>query len=310
MPFNTDLLIAERVATAAVTRVGAELDVWLLPSLAYTKSNEHAWSAGTIWLSATTLLAVLDDIGRCVAMTPARKLVFMNGHGGNSALVGVANREIRLHHGLMTFLAHPGVPPDQGGHSPEAELGMGIHGGTEETSLMLHLAPELVDMSVATRNVPEIDGHEPLRAVRWQCRVRLAVERLRSRRTHRRPDDGHRRTGRGALQCRRRRVLWRARRDRRIQPPDRVMTVPIAAPIDLRIDIDRLLGRIAELGEVGRIDGPNGEWGNARLALTDTDRAGRELVVGWMKDLGLTVSIDAIGNVFATRAGSDPTRPR
>ena len=42
---------------------------------------------------------------------------------------------------------------------------------------------------------------------------------------------------------------------------------------DLRIDLDRLLGRIAELGEIGRIDGPAGEWGNARLALTDDDRA-------------------------------------
>ena len=49
----------------------------------------------------------------------------------------------------MTFLTHPGVPPDQGGASPEAELGMGVHGGTEETSIMLHLAPELVDMSAA-----------------------------------------------------------------------------------------------------------------------------------------------------------------
>src|SRR6476646_7230054 len=132
LPFSTDYVIAGEVAEAVVQERGDELDVWLLPSLAYTKSNEHAWSAGTIWLSATTLLAVLDDIGRCVAMTPARKLVFMNGHGGNSALAGVANREIRLHHGLMTFLAHPGVPPDQGGHSPESELGMGIHGGTEE----------------------------------------------------------------------------------------------------------------------------------------------------------------------------------
>ncbi len=155
LPFNTDLLIADRVSAAAVDRVGDQFDVWLLPALAYTKSNEHAWSSGTFWLSASTLLAVLDDIGRCVAMTPARKLVFLNGHGGNSALVGVANRELRLHHGLMTFLAHPGVPPDQGGASPASELGMGIHGGTEETSLMLHLAPELVDMSAATRNVPE-----------------------------------------------------------------------------------------------------------------------------------------------------------
>jgi creatinine amidohydrolase len=155
LPFNTDLLIANRVATAAVDRVGDELDVWLLPPLAYTKSNEHAWSPGTIWLSASTLLAVLDDLGRCIAMTPARRLVFFNGHGGNSALVNVANRELRLHHGLMTFLAHPGLPPDQGGKSTAAELGMGIHGGTQETSLMLHLAPELVDMSAAVRRVPE-----------------------------------------------------------------------------------------------------------------------------------------------------------
>jgi len=155
LPFNTDLLIADRVTSAAVDRVGRELDVWLLPSLAYTKSNEHSWSAGTIWLSPSTLLSVLDDIGRCVALTAARRLVFMNGHGGNSALVAVANREIRLNHGLMTFLAHPGVPPDQGGDSPENELGMGIHAGTDETSMMLHLAPELVDMSTAVRNVPD-----------------------------------------------------------------------------------------------------------------------------------------------------------
>ncbi len=154
LPLNTDLLIADRIAELAVERVGDELDVWLLPSLAYTKSNEHAWSAGTMWLSATTLLAVLDDIGRCVATTPARKLVFFNGHGGNSALVAVANREIRLAHGLMTFLAHPGVPPDQGGVSAPDELGMGVHGGTDETSMMLHLAPQFVDMASATRNVP------------------------------------------------------------------------------------------------------------------------------------------------------------
>lgn len=159
LPFNTDLVIADRVATAAVETVGAQHDVWLLPPLAYTKSNEHAWSAGTVWLSASTLLAVLDDIGRCVAQTPARKLVFLNGHGGNSALVAAANRELRLAHGLMTFLAHPSIPPDQGGASSQGELGMGIHGGTEETSLMLHLAPDLVDMSVATRNVPDDLAH-------------------------------------------------------------------------------------------------------------------------------------------------------
>lgn len=155
LPLSTDSVVARAVAEAAVQRCGDELDVWLLPALDYTKSNEHAWAPGTVWLSATTLLAVLDDIGRCAATTPARRLVFLNGHGGNSALLNVACREIRLAHGLMTFLTHPGQPADQGGASPASELGMGVHGGTEETSMMLHLAPELVDMSKAVRRVPE-----------------------------------------------------------------------------------------------------------------------------------------------------------
>lgn len=169
LPLSTDSVVATAVATAAIERFGDEVDAWLLPTLEYTKSNEHAWSPGTVWLSATTLLAVLDDIARCVATTPARRLVFLNGHGGNSALLNVANREIRLAHGLMTFLAHPGVPADQGGTSPAGELGMGVHGGTDETSLMLHLAPDLVHMELAERRVPE--GMADNRYVRFGGRV-------------------------------------------------------------------------------------------------------------------------------------------
>lgn len=156
LPLITDLAVADAVSIAAVDRAAAEgLDVWLLPSLAYTKSNEHAWSAGTIWMSARTMMSVVEDIGRCVATTPCRTLVFMNGHGGNSALLAMANREIRLAHGLQTFLAHPSLPADQGGSSSAHELGMGIHGGHDETSLMLHLHPELVHMDRAVRAVPK-----------------------------------------------------------------------------------------------------------------------------------------------------------
>lgn len=75
---------------------------------------------------------------------------------------------------------------------------------------------------------------------------------------------------------------------------------------DLRIDGDRLWRRLEALGEVGAVLGPNGERGCARLALTNADREGRDLVVGWMRDLGLAVTIDAVGNVIATRAGTDP----
>jgi creatinine amidohydrolase len=155
LPFETDLLVATSAAETVVDELGDELDLWLLPPLVYTKSNEHAWSAGTIWLSPTTLLALLDDLGRSLAKLPARRLAFINGHGGNTSLLNVACREIRINHRLLTFLLHPHVPPDHGGPSTEDEMGMGIHGGLEETSVVLHLRPDLVDMSRAERHVPE-----------------------------------------------------------------------------------------------------------------------------------------------------------
>ena len=76
---------------------------------------------------------------------------------------------------------------------------------------------------------------------------------------------------------------------------------------DLRVDGDRLWQRLEALGEIGAVHGPNGERGCSRLALTDVDRDGRDLVVSWMRDLGMGIRIDAIGNVVATRAGIDPT---
>jgi creatinine amidohydrolase len=155
LPFNTDLVIPSRTAEALVERVGDELDVWMLPPIVYTKSNEHAWAPGTVWLSAQTLLAVLDDLGRSLAGLPSERLVFLNGHGGNSALLNVACRDIRLAHGLQTFLMHPMLPPDQGGESAVTELGMGIHGGHDETSLMMHLAPDLVASTLPAAVIPE-----------------------------------------------------------------------------------------------------------------------------------------------------------
>ncbi len=72
----------------------------------------------------------------------------------------------------------------------------------------------------------------------------------------------------------------------------------------LEVNAGRLLRRLWDLAEIGPIPG----GGNNRLALTDADRAGRDLVVTWMRDLGLDVSIDTIGNVVAVQpdAGGDP----
>ena len=74
---------------------------------------------------------------------------------------------------------------------------------------------------------------------------------------------------------------------------------------DLCINRDRLLQRLDQLAQIGAI--ANG--GVCRLALTDEDKAGRDLVVSWMRDLGLTIAIDQIGNVVATRPGQEPGPP-
>lgn len=157
LPLMTDALVADSVATAAVDRAAAAgLDVWRLPTLSIGKSDEHAWAPGTLWLSTDTLLAVLRDLGRSVAATGATKLVFLNGHGGNAALLQVANRELRRRYGLRTFTMPAGV--QRAGHGVDGEpdeLGFGIHAGWGETSLVLHLAPHLVDTAAFTRAVPE-----------------------------------------------------------------------------------------------------------------------------------------------------------
>jgi beta-ureidopropionase / N-carbamoyl-L-amino-acid hydrolase len=72
-----------------------------------------------------------------------------------------------------------------------------------------------------------------------------------------------------------------------------------------RIDRARLLGRLATFNRIGALPG----GGNCRLALTDEDRAGRDLLVRWMGEIGLAVTIDAIGNIMALRRGRSEGAP-
>ncbi len=74
---------------------------------------------------------------------------------------------------------------------------------------------------------------------------------------------------------------------------------------NLRIDIDRLMNRLAALAEIGKLPG----GGVCRLALGDEDRVARDLVVSWMRALGLAVAIDRMGNVVAVRAGLEDGEP-
>ncbi len=74
---------------------------------------------------------------------------------------------------------------------------------------------------------------------------------------------------------------------------------------NLRIDGDHLLARLAELAAVGS----TGDGGCCRLALTDEDRAGRDLVSGWMREAGMHARMDAIGNVLGRYEGTQAGSP-
>ena len=157
LPLRTDALIAERVAAAAVSRAAADgIDAWLLPTLTCTKSDEHHWAPGTLWIEGTTLLDGILQLGRSLTTTAVRTIAFVNGHGGNVALLGWANRELRRRYGLRSFAMPAGIVPagDGAGGAPD-ERGQGIHAGWAETSLVMHLAPELVAPDLPPRNVPE-----------------------------------------------------------------------------------------------------------------------------------------------------------
>jgi N-carbamoyl-L-amino-acid hydrolase len=86
------------------------------------------------------------------------------------------------------------------------------------------------------------------------------------------------------------------------------MTVTIIKGLDmneLRINGARLWTSLMELAQIGATD----KGGVKRLALTDLDRQGRDLVVQWAKEAGLTITVDKIGNVFMRREGANPALP-
>ena len=147
LPLSTDLIMADELSQRIVA--ASPLDVWLLPPLAFTKSDEHDWAPGTVWIGWETLMRTVIEIGESVANTPARTLVFYNGHGGNIALLQVALREIRRATGLRTFLMNASIP------ASSTEAGFGIHGGHGETSLIMALRPELVSLDAVERWVPD-----------------------------------------------------------------------------------------------------------------------------------------------------------
>lgn len=153
LPTITDTLIVTHILDAALARLPDDVAVWVLPPLSYGKSNEHSSFPGTISLSTATVHAILHDIAHSVAAAGFRRLAFMNGHGGNTALLETAARDICEQTGLFCFCLQPALYVDPPFAISPEERRYGFHAGELETSLMLAMAPDLVHMDRTVRHI-------------------------------------------------------------------------------------------------------------------------------------------------------------
>ena len=154
LPVLTDTLIATHYVDEAIEALPDDVKAWVLPAQNYGKSNEHINFSGTITLSATTLMAVLHDIANSVARMGFRRLCFVNGHGGNIGLLDTTARDIRVNTGMYVFNIHGGYSQAPFEISAD-EWKYGFHAGETETSLILHIAPDMVQMDKAIRHIAD-----------------------------------------------------------------------------------------------------------------------------------------------------------
>lgn len=135
LPLETDAVIAEAVARQVAALLGSDAGAIVAPPLSYGASGEHQGFAGTSSIGTDALRTVLVELVRSMR-TWARRVVFVNGHGGNArALQGAVTRLIREGH-------------DTGWVACATET-VDAHAGFTETSLMLHLRPESVCLELA-----------------------------------------------------------------------------------------------------------------------------------------------------------------
>lgn len=152
LPLAVDSCLVDAVVASALPLLAVDLPVLVLPTQMVGKSNEHARFPGTLTLGAETLIRVWTEIGECVAATGVRKLLLFNAHGGQVGLMDVVARDLRARHDLIVYSGNwYDLPlPDQAMDPFDAaERRFGVHGGDMETSMMLALRPDRVDMSRA-----------------------------------------------------------------------------------------------------------------------------------------------------------------
>ncbi|HEY5225737.1 MAG TPA: creatininase family protein [Methylovirgula sp.] len=149
LPLGVDLFLMQGYIERVADRLPPELPVLFLPIQAVGASIEHSDFPGTLSLSAASMMRVVTEIGTCVQRAGCRKLIILNSHGGNVALLDSVAHELRADLDMFVVMAtwnRFGYPD---GLFSDTELAHGIHAGDIETSLMLSFRPGLVRMEAA-----------------------------------------------------------------------------------------------------------------------------------------------------------------
>ena len=156
LPCLVDTVISSGVVGHALARLPADVPAFAMSPITYGKSEEHLHFPGTMTLSGETLLATMNEIGESVYRAGFRKLLIVNGHGGQPQIMEISAREMRLRHG--DFVVVPSftwrVPNVAGRYLSDKEKKLAMHAGHAETAIMLALAPDTVHMERAVANYP------------------------------------------------------------------------------------------------------------------------------------------------------------
>ena len=151
LPLGVDTRLVDGIVAAALALLPHEASVLVLPTQTIGLSPEHARFAGTLTLSAETLVRMWKEIGAGVARAEVKKLVFFNAHGGHVGAMDVVARELREAHDIIVYSVSWFNLPlgDAGTQFGVDEHRFGVHAGDIETSMMLALHPGLVRMQAA-----------------------------------------------------------------------------------------------------------------------------------------------------------------
>jgi creatinine amidohydrolase len=147
LPTGTDALLATEVAERAVSIAAAEAtrDFVVAPSLRVGASDHHLPFGGTLSLGPETLLSVMLDIAHSVVRAGGRRLVLVNGHGGNTGVCHAAAAAASSRWDVAVAHLDYWTVLDAGAdRSPADDTPVPGHAGAFETSMVLAVRPELV----------------------------------------------------------------------------------------------------------------------------------------------------------------------